>query len=100
MKLATHLHLMLKLRMSDSTPYTFMAYTRTTVPLLVLLLICSDTPCNNNNNNNKDLTIEIQRMWNMKTTVIPVITGVTGTISKSFRKYVGNIPGSHEVWEL
>jgi hypothetical protein len=36
----------------------------------------------------KDLTIEIQRMWNVKTGVIPVIIGGTGTISKSFRKYV------------
>ena len=34
----------------------------------------------------KDLTIEIQRMWNVKTRVISVITGATGTISKSFRK--------------
>jgi hypothetical protein len=33
----------------------------------------------------KDLTIEIQRMWNVKTRVISVI-GATGTISKSFRK--------------
>jgi len=48
----------------------------------------------------KDLTIEMQRMWNVKTTVIPVIIGATGTISKSFRKYVGNIPGKHEVKEL
>jgi len=39
------------------------------------------------------LTIEIQRMWNVKTKVIPVIIGATGTISKSFRKYVSNIPG-------
>ena len=39
----------------------------------------------------KDLTIEIQRMWNVKTKVIPVIIGATGTISKSFRKYVSNI---------
>jgi len=42
----------------------------------------------------KDLTIEIQRMWNVKTKVIPVITGATGTTSKSFRKYVSNIPGN------
>jgi len=41
----------------------------------------------------KDLTIETQRMWNVKTKVIPVIIGATGTISKSFRKYVSNIPG-------
>ena len=47
-----------------------------------------------------DLTIEIQRMWNVKTKVIPVIIGATGTISKSFRKYVSNIPGKHEVKEL
>jgi hypothetical protein len=39
-------------------------------------------------------------MWNGKTRVIPVIIGVTGTISKSFRKYVSNIPGNHEVMEL
>jgi len=36
----------------------------------------------------KDLTTEIQRMWNVKTRVIPVITGATGTISKSLRKYL------------
>jgi len=48
----------------------------------------------------KDLTTEIQRMWNVKTKVIPVIIGVTGTISKSFRKYVSNIPGKHEAKDL
>jgi len=41
----------------------------------------------------KDITIEIQRMWNVKTRVIPVIIGATGNISKSFRKYVRDIPG-------
>jgi hypothetical protein len=55
---------------------------------------------NNNNNNNKDVTIEIQRMWNVKTRVITVIIGATETISKSLRKYVSNIPGNHEVREL
>ena len=56
-----------------------------------------------NNNNNIIIiiiTIEIQRMWNVKTKVIPVIIGATGTISKSFRKYVSSIPGNHEVKEL
>jgi hypothetical protein len=28
----------------------------------------------------KDLTTEIQRMWNVKTKAIPVIIGATGTI--------------------
>ena len=41
---------------------------------------------NNNNNNNNN--------------VIPVIIGATGTISKTFRKYVSNIPGNHKIKEL
>jgi hypothetical protein len=45
---------------------------------------------NNNNNNNN----------NVKTTVMPVITGATGAISKSFRKYMSTIPRNHEVKEL
>jgi len=48
----------------------------------------------------KDLTIEIQHMWNVKTKMILVIIGATGTISESFRKYVSNIPGNHEVKKL
>ena len=32
--------------------------------------------------------------------MIPVIIGATGTISKSFRKYVSYIPGNHELKEL
>jgi hypothetical protein len=39
-------------------------------------------------------------MWNVKARVIPVIIGATGTIPKSFRKYVSNLPGNHEVKEL
>jgi len=39
-------------------------------------------------------------MWNVKTKVTPVKIGASGTISKSFRKYVSNIPGKHEVKEL
>jgi hypothetical protein len=47
----------------------------------------------------KDITIEIRRMWNVKPRVITVIIGATGTNSKSFRKYVSNTPGNHEVKE-
>jgi len=39
-------------------------------------------------------------MWNVKTRVIPVIIGATGTNSKSFRKYVNDLPGNHDVKEL
>jgi hypothetical protein len=48
----------------------------------------------------KDHTIEIQRMWNVKSKVIPVIIGVNGTISKAFRKYVSNMPGNYGVKKL
>jgi hypothetical protein len=48
----------------------------------------------------KNFTIETERMWNVKTRVIPGIIGATGTISKSFRKCVSALPESHEVREL
>jgi hypothetical protein len=32
--------------------------------------------------------------------VRPVIIGATGTISKSFRKYVSSVPGQHDIKEL
>jgi hypothetical protein len=41
----------------------------------------------------KDLTTEIQRMWNVKTGVIRVIIGATGTVSKSLRKHVNRHSG-------
>jgi hypothetical protein len=47
----------------------------------------------------KDLTIQVEHMWNVKTNVIPLIIGATGTISKSFTKYLSNITGKHEITE-
>jgi hypothetical protein len=35
-----------------------------------------------------------------KTNAIPVIIGATGNISESYRKYLSNIPGKHEIKEL
>jgi hypothetical protein len=48
----------------------------------------------------KDLTTEIQHMWIVKAKVIPVIIGATGTISKSLRQHLNNIPGKHEIKAL
>jgi len=45
----------------------------------------------------QDLIMEIQRMWNVKSKVIPLITRVIGIISKSLRQYLINIPGKHEI---
>ena len=36
----------------------------------------------------------------MKAREIPVIIWATGTISKSLRQYLSNIPGKHEIKEL
>jgi len=48
----------------------------------------------------KTLSYLTQNCENVKTKVIPVIIGATGTIPKIFRKYVSNMPGNHEVKEL
>jgi hypothetical protein len=48
----------------------------------------------------KDLIIEIQRMWSVKTRVTPAIIGEIGTISKSFRKYLSSVPGKRDIKEL
>jgi Ni,Fe-hydrogenase III component G len=48
----------------------------------------------------KDLITGIERMWNVKTKVMPVIIGATGTISKSFRKHLSSVPGKHDMEEL
>jgi hypothetical protein len=42
----------------------------------------------------QNLTTETRRMWNVKTQVMPVIIGATGTMSKSLTKYLSNVPVS------
>jgi hypothetical protein len=41
----------------------------------------------------KNLSIGIQKMWNVKCFVIPVITGATRIVSTSLEKYLETIPG-------
>jgi hypothetical protein len=43
--------------------------------------------------NYKYLTKEIERTWNVGAKATLVTTGATGTISKSRRQYLNNIPG-------
>ena len=47
-----------------------------------------------------DLQIECQRLWNKKVEVIPVIIGATGIVDKNIKKYVGRIPGCHNIYSL
>ena len=48
----------------------------------------------------KYCTTEIERMLTVNTKLIPVIIGATGTISKSLRQFLSNVPGKHEIKAL
>jgi hypothetical protein len=43
----------------------------------------------------KNLSIEIQRMWNMKCN--PVIIGATGIVTKGLKRHLETIPGKHPI---
>jgi len=48
----------------------------------------------------KSLCIDIQRMWNLKCTIIPVITGATGIVMRSLRRNLEAVPGRHSTDSL
>jgi hypothetical protein len=48
----------------------------------------------------KSLCIEIERMWNLKCTIVPVIIGATGIVTRSLRKNLETIPGKHSIDSL
>jgi hypothetical protein len=45
----------------------------------------------------KSLSSVIQRMWNLKCTIIPVITGPTGIVTRNLGKNLKAIPGKYSV---
>ena len=48
----------------------------------------------------KRLGIGIQRMWNLKCTIIPIINGATGIVTRSLRKNLEDMPGKHSIYSL
>jgi len=48
----------------------------------------------------KSLCIEIQRMCNLKCTIVPVIIGATGIVTRSLKKNLETIPGKHSIDSL
>ena len=48
----------------------------------------------------KSLCTEIQRMWNLKCTIVPVIIGATGIVTRSLKKNLETIPGKHSIDSL
>ena len=47
----------------------------------------------------RSLCIEIQRMWNLKCTIVPVIIGATGIVTRSVRKNLETV-GKHSIDSL
>ena len=48
----------------------------------------------------KNLCIEIQRMWNLKCTIVPVIIGATGIVTRNLRKNLETVTGKHSIDSL
>jgi len=46
------------------------------------------------------LCIEVQQMWNLKCTIIPVIIGAIGIVTRSLRKDLEAVPGRHSIDSL
>jgi hypothetical protein len=52
---------------------------------------------NDDDDDNNNLCIQIQRMCNLKCTIIPVIIGATGIVTRSLRKNLEAVPGKHSI---
>jgi len=48
----------------------------------------------------KDLEIEVEKMWQLKTTTIPVVVGALGLIKKGTNAFIEKIPGSPSLQEV
>ena len=48
----------------------------------------------------KSLCIKIRRMRNLKCTIVPVIIGATGIVTRSLRKNLETVPGKHSIDSL
>jgi len=48
----------------------------------------------------KSLCIEIKRMWNLKSTIVPATIGATGIVTRSLRKNLEAVPGKYSIDSL
>jgi len=46
------------------------------------------------------LCIEMQRMWNLKCTIVPVTIGASGVVTRSLKKNLETVPGKHSIDSL
>ena len=80
--------------------------------MMMLMMTTMIMLVNNDNNNNnilkeiekkskyKDLELEIQRMWHMKTIVIPVVVGALGTVKKGMVENIEKVAKRATVTEI
>jgi hypothetical protein len=45
----------------------------------------------------KCLRKQIQRMWNLKCTIIPIVIGATGIVTRNIKKNLETVPGKHAI---
>eukprot|EP00795_Rhopilema_esculentum_P009739 gene9739-18238_t len=48
----------------------------------------------------KDLEIEVTKMWEMKTSTVPIVVGALGLVKRGLEKYASQIPGHIQIEEL
>ena len=45
----------------------------------------------------KDLQIEVERMWQLKISIIPIVVGALGFVKNETEKYIEKIPGKQKI---
>ena len=48
----------------------------------------------------KDLQIEVERTWQLKTAIIPLVVGASGLVRKGTAKHLEKIPGKQNLAEI
>ena len=48
----------------------------------------------------KDLRIEVERLWNVKSSVIPIVVGASGAVSSHFKAFVQRLDLPELNWYL
>jgi hypothetical protein len=48
----------------------------------------------------KSLCMEIKRLWNLKCTIIAIVIGATGIVTRSLKKNLEAVPGKHSIDSL
>ena len=82
--------------------------TKTVITIIIIIIIDVAIPADRNvvqkeaekELKYKSLCIEIQRMWNLKCTIVPVINGATGIVTRRLRKNLEAVPGKHSIDSL